>query len=164
MDSGAFTETLEAVDADVAAALYGVDAADITDCAVYTSLSAGAEEIAVLVMADETSATAAMDGLEKRVPTRRPPWRATSPTRWPSWTAPSSSSGAAPCCWRCAPTPTRPGPPSTACRRNPDYPPKVPASAGTFFDPPGNFFPGCRVSDTEQEGAPRPWSRPSTSS
>lgn len=89
MDSGAFTETLEAVDADVAAALYGVDAADITDCAVYTSLSAGAEEIAVLVMANETSATAAMDGLEKRVADRRPPWRATSPTRWPSWTAPS---------------------------------------------------------------------------
>lgn len=67
MDSGAFTETLEAVDADVAAALYGVDAADITDCAVYTSLSAGAEEIAVLVMANETSATAALEGLEKRV-------------------------------------------------------------------------------------------------
>ena len=53
--------------ADVAATLYGVDAADITDCAVYTSLSAGAEEIAVLVMADETSATAAMEGLEARV-------------------------------------------------------------------------------------------------
>ena len=67
LDSGAFTDTLEAVDAEVAATLYGVDAADITDCAVYTSLSAGAEEIAVLVMADETSATAAMDGLEKRV-------------------------------------------------------------------------------------------------
>ena len=67
MGSGAFSETLEAVGADVAAALYGVDAADITDCAVYTSLSAGAEEIAVLVMANETSATAAMDGLEKRV-------------------------------------------------------------------------------------------------
>ena len=67
LDSGAFTDTLEAVDAEVAATLYGVDAADITDCSVYTSLSAGAEEIAVLVMADETSATAAMDGLEKRV-------------------------------------------------------------------------------------------------
>ena len=50
MDSGAFTETLEAVDADVAAALYGVDAADITDCAVYTSLSAGAEEIAAVLI------------------------------------------------------------------------------------------------------------------
>lgn len=67
LDSGAFTETLEEVDADVATMLYGVDAADITDCAVYTSLSAGAEEIAVLVMADETAASAAMDGLEKRV-------------------------------------------------------------------------------------------------
>ena len=51
----------------MAATLYGVDEADITDGKVYMSLSAGAEEIAVLVMANETSAAAAMDGLEKRV-------------------------------------------------------------------------------------------------
>ena len=67
LDSGAFEDTLDTVTADVAATLYGVDAADITDCAVYTSLSAGAEEIAVLVMADADAAAAALEGLEARV-------------------------------------------------------------------------------------------------
>ena len=67
LDSGAFSDALEEVDVSVAATLYGVDEADITDGKVYMSLSAGAEEIAVLVMANETSAAAAMDGLEKRV-------------------------------------------------------------------------------------------------
>lgn len=66
LDSGAFSDALEEVDVSVAATLYGVDEADITDGKVYMSLSAGAEEIAVLVMANETAA-AAMDGLEKRV-------------------------------------------------------------------------------------------------
>ena len=67
MDSGAFTDTLEALDKDTAAALYGMDAAAITDCAVYTSLSMGAEEIAVLTLADEEAAKAAKTALEKRV-------------------------------------------------------------------------------------------------
>ena len=58
---------LEEVDKDTAAMLYGVEADSITDCACYTSLSAGAEEIAVLTMADADSAKAAMDGLEARV-------------------------------------------------------------------------------------------------
>ena len=71
LDSGAFDDTLDTVDASVAAALYGVDEGDITDCAVYTSLSAGAEEIAVLVMADADSAAAALEGLEKRVADQR---------------------------------------------------------------------------------------------
>ena len=71
LDSGAFDDTLDTVDASVAAALYGVDEDDITDCAVYTSLSAGAEEIAVLVMADADSAAAALEGLEKRVADQR---------------------------------------------------------------------------------------------
>lgn len=67
LDSGAFTDTLEEVDKDTAAMLYGVEADTITDCACYTSLSAGAEEIAVLTMADADSAKAAMDGLKARV-------------------------------------------------------------------------------------------------
>ena len=71
LDSGAFTETLEEVDDSVAAVLYGVDTEKLTDCAAYTSLSAGAEEIAVLVMADADSAAAALEGLEKRVADQR---------------------------------------------------------------------------------------------
>lgn len=67
LDSGAFTDTLETTEKDTVAALYGVEADAITDYACYTSLSAGAEEIAVLTMADADSAKAAMEGLEARV-------------------------------------------------------------------------------------------------
>ena len=64
---GAFSDALDTVDQDTAAALYGIDADTITGSAVYTSLSAGAEEIAVLVLTDEDAAAAALDGLEARV-------------------------------------------------------------------------------------------------
>lgn len=67
MDSGAFTDTLEQLDKDTAAALYGIDAASITDCAVYASLSMGAEEIAVLTLTDEAAAKTAKTALDKRV-------------------------------------------------------------------------------------------------
>ena len=67
LDSGAFTDTLESTEKDTVAMLYGVEANSIVDCACYTSLSAGAEEIAVLTMADADSAKAAMEGLEARV-------------------------------------------------------------------------------------------------
>ena len=65
LDSGAFSDALDTVDQDTA--LYGIDADTITGSAVYTSLSAGAEEIAVLVLTDEDAAAAALDGLEARV-------------------------------------------------------------------------------------------------
>ena len=61
LDSGAFSDALDTVDQDTAAALYGIDADTITGSAVYTSLSAGAEEIAVLVLTDEDAAAAALD-------------------------------------------------------------------------------------------------------
>ena len=61
------SDALDTVDQDTAAALYGIDADTITGSAVYTSLSAGAEEIAVLVLTDEDAAAAALDGLEARV-------------------------------------------------------------------------------------------------
>ncbi len=67
LDSGAFTDTLEVLEADVAAQMYGIDGETITDCAVYTSLSMGAEEIAVLTLTDETAAQTAKTALEKRV-------------------------------------------------------------------------------------------------
>ena len=74
LDSGAFSDALDTVDQDTAAALYGIDADTITGSAVYTAeflktcgISAGAEEIAVLVLTDEDAAAAALDGLESRV-------------------------------------------------------------------------------------------------
>ena len=71
LDSGAFSDALEEVDLSVAATLYGVDEADLTDGTVYMSLSAGAEEIAVLVLADADAAAAALEGLEAHVADQR---------------------------------------------------------------------------------------------
>ena len=64
LDSGAFSDALDTVDQDTAAALYGIDADTITGSAVYTSLSAGAEEIAVLVLTDEDAAAAALESYQ----------------------------------------------------------------------------------------------------
>ena len=71
LDSGAFSDALEEVNTSVAATLYGVDEADIADGVVYMSLSAGAEEIAVLVLSDADAAAAAMEGLEAHVADQR---------------------------------------------------------------------------------------------
>ena len=73
LDSGAFSDALDTVDQDTAAALYGIDADTITGSAVYTSLSAGAEEIAVLVLTDE--------GWSRRSPGRRRGRGGRSPSR-----------------------------------------------------------------------------------
>ena len=67
LDSDAFSDTLDSLDKDTAAQMYGIDAATITDCAVYTSLSMGAEEIAVLTLTDEDAAKTAKAALDKRV-------------------------------------------------------------------------------------------------
>lgn len=67
MDSGAFSEALSQLDLDTAAALYGLDPESITDCAVYGSLSAGAEELAVIALKDKDAASTALAALEKRI-------------------------------------------------------------------------------------------------
>lgn len=67
LDSSAFSDSLDSLDKDTAAVLYGIDASTITDCAVYTSLSMGAEEIAVLTLTDEAAAQTAKAALDKRV-------------------------------------------------------------------------------------------------
>lgn len=68
LDSGAFSEPMEVMDQDlVCGTLYQIDAATVTECAVYTTLTAGAEELAVLVLQDETAAQEALTALEQRV-------------------------------------------------------------------------------------------------
>lgn len=68
LDSGAFSEPLEAMDQELACGtLYQIDSATVTECAVYTTLTAGAEELAILVLQDETAAQTAMTALEQRV-------------------------------------------------------------------------------------------------
>ena len=59
LESDAFSDTLDTLD--------GIDASTITDCVVYTSLSMGAEEIAVLTLTDEAAAKTAKEALDKRV-------------------------------------------------------------------------------------------------
>lgn len=66
LDSGAFSETLEPLDADLVAPLYGLDTQP-TDSAVYTSTGATTEEIAVLKFGDKKAADAALEALKNRV-------------------------------------------------------------------------------------------------
>lgn len=69
LDSGAFSQVLDTVDTETACdALYGgLDADTVEDGVVYASLSAGAEELAVLRLTDEDSAKTALAALEDRV-------------------------------------------------------------------------------------------------
>ena len=68
LDSTAFSEPLEAMRLDlVCGPLYDIDADNVTDSAVYTSLTAGAEEIAVLTLKDEDTAKTALEALKTRV-------------------------------------------------------------------------------------------------
>lgn len=70
-ETQAFTDTLEEVDRQVAAAYYGLDEDTIEDSVVYTSLSAGAEEIAVFVLKDEAAAKAALTALQGHLESQR---------------------------------------------------------------------------------------------
>ena len=72
LDSGAFSEPLEEMSVDLACGtLYDIDASEVPGCAVYTSLPAGAEEIAVLTLNSEEAASGALDALEQRVADQR---------------------------------------------------------------------------------------------
>ena len=70
LESGAFSETLEAIDADVACVLYGIDESTVTGAAVYGSTGTTAEELAIFVLTDEESAQAARTALGYRVEDR----------------------------------------------------------------------------------------------
>ena len=70
--AGAFSEELEALDSDVAFALYkladaGLSQEDLTEAAVLRSSGATCEEAAVLVLADEAKAETAKAALEAYV-------------------------------------------------------------------------------------------------
>lgn len=73
LDSGAFTQVLDLLDKETACeALYGgLDPETVEDCAVYASLSAGAEEIAVLKLNSDTAAETAQAALEDRIVEQR---------------------------------------------------------------------------------------------
>ena len=65
--SDAFSGALEEIDKEMIPTYYGLDEGSIQDAVAYGSLSAGAEEIVVLVLKDEDSAKAAVEALKARV-------------------------------------------------------------------------------------------------
>ena len=58
VESDAFSDLLSPINAKIAASLYGVDESMITQCGVYCSTGATAEEIAIFKCADEAGAQA----------------------------------------------------------------------------------------------------------
>lgn len=70
LDSGAFSETLEALDSEVALDLYasfGLDTESVTGCLAYLSTGATAEECVFLTFDDKDAAEKAVTALEGRV-------------------------------------------------------------------------------------------------
>ncbi len=69
LDAGVFSGQMERVDKDVLLVLYGIDASTVEDCAAALALdsSVSADEVAVLVLADEQAAQDAETALEARV-------------------------------------------------------------------------------------------------
>lgn len=70
LDSGAFAQQLEALDADMVAPYLGLEA-EPQEAALYTSLEGGYEELAVLKLADEEAAKAALEAVEAHVKAQR---------------------------------------------------------------------------------------------
>jgi len=66
-DSDAFSSALEEITADTIPEYFGLNADLIKDSAAYVSLSAGAEEFAVLVCTGNSEAEQAMDALTKHI-------------------------------------------------------------------------------------------------
>lgn len=66
LDSEAFSEPLEPLDADLVSSLYGLEN-EPTEAAVYTSTGATAEEIAVLKFGDKKAADDALKALNDRI-------------------------------------------------------------------------------------------------
>jgi len=70
LDSGAFSEELEALDSEVALDLYGsygLDTEAVTSCLAYLSTGATAEECVFLTFDSEDAANDALKALENRV-------------------------------------------------------------------------------------------------
>lgn len=68
LDSSAFSQPLEEMDQETACGvLYHIESSGVTGCSVYTSLSAGAEEIAVLTFSSEDAAKTGLEALQQRV-------------------------------------------------------------------------------------------------
>ena len=71
LDSGAFTDGLEEIDRDIACTLYGIDETTVSDCAVYGSTGATAEELTIFTFSNHDDAGTALTALQNRVADRK---------------------------------------------------------------------------------------------
>ena len=67
LSAEAFSEQLEVVDDDIAAALYGLEEITLLDCAAYLSTGATAEECTFLLVADDEVAVDVLQRLQLRI-------------------------------------------------------------------------------------------------
>ena len=67
LTTDAFSEQLELVDSDIAAALYGLDESAILDCAAYLSTGATAEECTFLITETEDAALEVLQRFQIRI-------------------------------------------------------------------------------------------------
>ena len=105
LGSGAFSDLLSPVDADVAGLLYGYAAVDVSSVSVYCGTGATAEEIAVFKAVDPAAADRLKEAAEQRIKEQKRPLRTTRLRRFRSWTMPTSVRTA--CSWSWSSPPTR---------------------------------------------------------
>ena len=85
IDAGAFDGEMEQVDEYTVALLYGIEEESITDCASYMAInsSVSADEVTVLVLADEGAAQAAETACQERVEDQIASYRTYGPDQVP---------------------------------------------------------------------------------
>ncbi len=82
-DNGGFSDILNPVESDVAAKLYGVDAATVSDSQVYCSTKATTEEIGLFKCTDEASAEKLLAAAKARVKSQRDIYSSYAPGEMP---------------------------------------------------------------------------------
>lgn len=82
-DNGGFSDILSPIETGVAAKLYGVDAATVSDSQVYCSTKATTEEIGLFKCTDEAAAEKLLAAGEARVESQRTTYSAYAPGEMP---------------------------------------------------------------------------------
>ena len=81
--NGGYSDIISPVEKDVAAKLYGVDTATISDCQVYCSTKATTEEIGLFKCTDEKAAAALLTAAKARVESQREIYSSYAPAEMP---------------------------------------------------------------------------------
>ena len=81
--NGGYSDIISPIEKNVAAKLYGVDAATISDCQVYCSTKATTEEIGLFKCTDETAAASLLTAAKARVESQRDTYSSYAPAEMP---------------------------------------------------------------------------------